>query len=177
MPHPEPKRDGGTPLGDMISLVELIREPTLARIYTHVRRSGASTVATIAEELDVPERTVYDYVDTLDDAGFLHATTDTRPVKYAASDIELTLQTDDDVREITPAFVEAIARRDIDDDIDVYVEKHGVDGLATALDYAREYVDGTVNHRIMARELDISPLEASIILQALRDVVEDTREE
>lgn len=173
MAQPEP--DQLTPLADMISLVDLIRDPTLSRIYTYVRRVGPSTVGTIAEEVDIPERTAYDYVHKLEDAGLLRPTTDTRPVRYTAEDIDLTLQAGDEMQDITPAFVEAIARRDRDEDIDVYIEKHGVDGLATALEYAREYVDGTVNHRIMARELDISPLEASIILQSLRDVVDVDR--
>jgi hypothetical protein len=59
---------------------------------------------------------------------------------------------------------------DTDEDVDVYVERHGLDGLSAALEYAFEQVGGTVNHRIMARELDLSPLEAEIILQALEPV-------
>lgn len=175
MSQPEP--DHGTPLGDMLSLVELIQEPTLARIYTYVRRAGPATVGKITDELEIPKRTAYDYVNKLTDAGFLRATTDTRPVTYTADEIELTLQADDETQAITPEFVEAIARSETDEDVDVYLDKHGIDGLATALKYAREYVDGTVNHRIMARELDISPLEASIILQALRDIVDKDRGE
>lgn len=175
MLHPEP--DHGTPLGDMISLVDLIREPSLARIYTYVQQTGEVAVGEIVDEIGIPERTAYDYVNTLEDAGFLCPTTDTRPVTYAAEEIDLTLQAHGEKRHITPEFVEVIARRETDADIDVYLEKHGIDGLATALDYAHEYVDGTVNHRIMARELDISSLEASIILQALRDVVDEDRGE
>lgn len=36
--------------------------------------------------------------------------------------------------------------------IDVSLERHGIDGLATALEYAREYVDGTVNALVSALE-------------------------
>ena len=46
----------------------------------------------------------------------------------------------------------------------------GLDGIAIALECAYEYVDGTVNHWIAARELDLSPLEAEIILQAFEPV-------
>lgn len=172
----KPERSHGTALGEMVSLVEIIREPTLARIYTTIRRTGPKSVGEIVEELDVPERTAYDYVHTLEDAGFLQPSTEARPVSYTATEIDLTLQADGETRAITPTFVAAIARRDTNDDIDVYLDKHGIDGLATALDYTREYLDGSVNHRIMARELDLSPLEASIILQALRDIVENERE-
>nr|WP_276257981.1 hypothetical protein [Haloglomus sp. DT116] len=72
--------------------------------------------------------------------------------------------------EFTPALIAAVVRREEDEDIEVYIERHGLDGLAVALEYAYEYIDGTVNHRIAARELDLSPLEAEIILQALEPV-------
>lgn len=167
----------GTALNEMVSLVEIIQEPTLARIYTTIRRNGPMSVRDIVNKLGVPKRTAYDYVDKLADAGFLQTATDTRPVTYTVAEIDLTLQADGETRAITPMFIAAIARSETDDDIDVYLDKHGVDGLATALDYTHEYIDGTVNHRIMARELDISPLEASIILQALRDIVAEERGE
>jgi len=98
-------------------------------------------------------------------------TRDRRPYEYDAEPIALTLTTDGATQTITPALIAAVARRDEDEDVDVYIEHHGLDGLATALEYASEYVDGAVNHRIAARELDLSPLEAEIILQALEPVV------
>ena len=62
------------------------------------------------------------------------------------------------------------ARRDTNEDTDVYIERHGFDGLAVAIEYADEYVDGTLTHCIAARELDLSPLEAEIIFDALESV-------
>ena len=64
----------------------------------------------------------------------------------------------------------AVARRDENEDIEVYIKRHPLNGLAVALEYAYEYVDDTVSHRIAARELDLSPLEAEIILRALEPV-------
>lgn len=173
----KPEHAHGTALSEMVSLVDVIQKPTLARIYTAIRRTGPKSVGEIVEELNVPERTAYDYVYTLEDGGFLQSVSETRPVSYTATEIYFTLQAGGETRAITPEFVAAIARRDTNDNIDVYLDKHGIDGLATALDYTNEYVNGTMNHRIMARELDLSPLEASIILQALRKVVETEREE
>lgn len=94
-----------------------------------------------------------------------------RPAEYEAEAVSLTLSTDGGTRTITPELVDAVARRTNNGDIDIYVDRHGIDGLAVALNYAREYVDGEVNHRIAARELDVSPLEAEIVLQALEPVV------
>lgn len=70
-------------------------------------------------------------------------------------------------------MIEAIARRLRDDGIDTYIDRHGLDGLAVALEYAREYVDGSVTHQMMAREQDLTRLEAGVILDALRPIVEE----
>lgn len=101
----------------------------------------------------------------------MRKTRNERPYEFTAEPISLTLTTDGETRTITAELVDAVGRRETDADVDRYLERHGVDGLATALEYAHEYVDGTVNHRIMARELDLSPLEAEVVLQALEPVV------
>jgi len=116
---------------------------------------------------------VYDYINDLEAAGFIEQSNEGRPAEYAAREIDIELIQGDVERQITPELIEAIARRERDDDIDTYIERHGLDGLAVALEYTRDYVDGSVTHQIMAREQDVSPLEAGIILDALRHVVEE----
>ncbi len=58
-------------------------------------------------------------------------------------------------------------------EIDTYIDRHGVAGLATSLTYAVARERGEVTHRLMAKNLDISPLAAEMILQALRLVVHE----
>lgn len=131
------------------------------------------SVIQVVEQLDVPQGTAYDYVERLETAGLVETVNDRRPFQYDADPIELTLSTDGERRTITPALVAAVARRETDEDVDVFVERHGLDGLAAALENADEYVAGTVDHRIAARELDLSPIEAEVILQALEPIVRD----
>ncbi|MGQ4557293.1 DUF7437 domain-containing protein [Halobellus sp. GM3] len=164
---------GETPLDTGGKAFELLNNARKSWIYTYIRYHPATTVHEIVESLDLPQRTVYDYVDELEAAGFIEQSNDGRPAEYTAHDIELRLVDDNTERWITPELVEAVARRTRDDDIDTYVDRHGLDGLAVALEYAREYIDGSVTHHIMAREQDLSPLEAGIMLDALRPVVED----
>jgi DNA-binding MarR family transcriptional regulator len=144
----------------------------MARIYAYVLEEGPTTVSAIVDSLDVPQGTAYDYVERLETAGLIEQVRDQRPYEYDAEPISLTLTTDGRSRTITPALIAAVARREDDGDIDIYIDRHGIDGLALALEYAFEYVDGSVNHRITARELDISPLEAEVILQALEPIAE-----
>jgi len=165
-----PPRSGRPPIQQLQTVVDLLETPVLARMYAHVLQDGPVTVANIVDELDIPQGTAYDYIQKLEAAGLVEKTRNQRPSEYDAESLSLTLSTDGETQTITPALIAAVARRDENDDIDIYIERHGLDGLAVALEYAEEYVDGTVNHRIAARELDLSPLEAEIILQALEPV-------
>ena len=166
-------RSGRPPIQQLQTVVDLLETPAFARMYAHVLQAGPVTVAAIVDELDIPQGTAYDYVQTLEAAGLLEQTRDQRPSEYDAEALSLTLSTDGETQTITPALIAAVARRDENEDIDVYIERHGLDGLAIALEYAAEYVDGTVNHRIAARELDLSPLEAEIIFQALEPIAKE----
>jgi len=113
------------------------------------------------------------HIDDLEAADLLEQSNDGRPAEYTAHEIDLQLVAGDAEQRITVALVEAVARRIRDDDIDTYIDRHGLDGLAVALEYAHEYADGAVTHHIMAREQALSPLEAGVILDALRPIIED----
>jgi len=165
-----PSRSGRPPIQHLQMVADLLETPALARVYAYILQHGPVTVSEIVDELDVPQGTVYDYIRNLETAGLVEKTREKRPYEYDAESITLTLSTDSKTRTITPALIAAVARRDENEDVDVYIQRHGLDGLAVALEYAYEYVEGTVNHRITARELDLSPLEAEIILQALEPV-------
>lgn len=166
-------RSDGPPIHRLQAVVDLLETPALARIYAYVLRNGPVTVADILDALEVPQGTVYDYVQRLETAGLLEKVRDSRPYEYDGASISLTLSSDGETRTITPALIAAVARREEDADLDVYIERHGLDGLAVALEYAAEYAQGTVNHRIAARELDVSPLEAEVVLQSLEPIAEE----
>jgi predicted DNA-binding transcriptional regulator YafY len=159
-----------TPLDDTVSVVRLIQEPRLAQVYTYASDHGPTTVSEIVTSLDLSERTVYDDVNTLTDAGFLSGSNE-RPAEYEATPIDITVDTGESRRRVTPELIAAVAQCERDDDLDTFRQRHGLDGLAVALDHTREYVSGETNHRIVAREMDVSPLEASIVVQALREIV------
>lgn len=172
-----PPRTGNSPIKQFQTVVDLLETPMLARMYAHVLEHGPVTVSELVDELSIPQGTAYDYIQKLETVGIVWKVRDQRPYEYDTESISLTLSTDGESRTITPALIAAVARREEDEDIDVYIERHGIDGLAVALEYASEYVEGTVNHRITARELDISPLEAEVILQALEPVASEYTDE
>ena len=168
-------RADGDVIRDFLSVADLLEEPQLAQLYAYVAREAEATVQEVMDALDLAQGTAYTYVNRLVDAGVIEATTDEQPRTYVACDIDLTVTVADGTREytITPTLIDAVGRRATDDDIDTYIDRHGIAGLATALTYAVARERGEVTHRLMAQDLDVSPLAAEIILQALRPVVHE----
>jgi len=166
-------RANGDVIRDFLSVADLLEEPQLAQLYAYIDQEEAVTVQEMMDALDLAQGTAYTYVNRLVDAGVLEATTNEQPRTYVARDIDLTVTAANETREytITPALIDAVGRRTTDDDIDTYIDRHGIAGLATALTYTIDRERGEVTHRLMARDLDISPLVAEIILQALRPIV------
>ncbi|AJF28062.1 TrmB family transcriptional regulator (plasmid) [Haloarcula sp. CBA1115] len=160
---------------DFLSIADILEEPQLAQLYTYLAHEDEATVQDVMHELDLAQGTAYSYVNRIVDAGVVEVTHDEQPRRYAAREINLTVTTAAGDREytITPALIDAVGRRETNDDIDTYIDRHGVAGLATALTYAVARERGEVTHRLMAEDLDISPLAAEMILQALRPVVHE----
>jgi DNA-binding MarR family transcriptional regulator len=167
-----PTRSNPLPIRRLQTVVDVLETPALARMYAYLLQSGPTTVADMVGTLDVPQGTAYDYIEKLETAGLVERVRDQRPYEFDAERVSLRLSTDGTTRAITPALIAAAAHREANEDIEVYIDRHGLDGLAVALEYAAEFVDGEVNHRIAARELDLSPIEAEIILQALEPIAE-----
>lgn len=173
MSHTSNRADGEL-VADVLSLADLLEEPRLAQLYAYFAREGEATVAEVMNELDLAQGTAYSDVNRLVDAGVLKMIREEQPRTYTAREIDLTVTTGGD-REytITPALIDAVGRRETDADIDTYIDRHGIAGLATALTYAVARERGEVTHRLMARDCDVSPLAAEIVLQALRPVVHE----
>jgi hypothetical protein len=164
---------GSHPLDAMLAISDVVTNNRYAQIYARVLTLDSPTVEELSESLDSSTTTVYEDVKHLVESGILKRVTDTQPHRYRARQIDLHVGTDDDAYHITPALFVALARRETNENIQLFLERHGVGGLATALEYARDYVQGRMNARIMAREQDLPVLEAETILQELRDVLLD----
>lgn len=160
------------PLDRMLALSDLIGHRRLAGVYTRIFEIGTPTVDEIATGLDSSRTTVYEDVNRLSDLGLIERASETQPHKYRAAHVSMTVQTETDDYELTPAVIVALGKSQTNDTLGLYVDRHGVSGLATALEYARAYRRGRMTARIMAREQDITVLEAETILQELRDILQ-----
>jgi hypothetical protein len=174
MPEDSRRADGSV-VGDLLLVANLLENPQLADLYTYILREDPVTVREVLDAFDLFDERIHALMSRLKEMGVIEITMDSEPPKYRATAIELSLTTDQGggTYTVTPALVEAVGRRLDDPDIDTYIDQHGIGGLSTALTYAVERERSNVTHRLMARDLDIAPLEAEVILQALRPVVHE----
>lgn len=164
------------PLDTMLAISNVIQNPRQANIYAQVVERETPTVSEIATAVDSSTTTVYEDVEQLVAVGLLERVTETQPHRFQPQSIEIAVQTDSEYL-ITPLLLVARARADSNENIRLYVDRHGISGLATAIEYARSYVQDETNARLMARDLDIPVLEAETILQELREVIQEVEPE
>ena len=159
----------------MLSVVQLLEEPRLARLYTFVLREEEVTIDDIVAELEIPRTTAYSDAGTLVELGVLTRDEEQKTHTYSAIPITLTANLDGDEYTITPTLIEAFGRSSRDQDLDPLIERHGLEKLAAALTYAIPYAEGEMSERVAARELDFQHAFTIAVLQALRDVVLDMK--
>jgi transposase len=168
---------GDHPLDTMLAVSDLISHPRYRQIYARVLTLDTPTVEEVADGLDSSTTTVYEDVNHLVENGLLARVTETQPHRYSTREIDLTVRSEERDYDVTPALLVALARSERNETIELYLDRHGRAGLATALDYARKFARGRTTARIVAREEEIPVLEAETILQELRDLLLDVEDD
>lgn len=167
----EAARSGTHPLDTMLAVSTIIRNGRLARLYTRVLELGTPTVNELADRVTSSKTTVYEDLNRLVDIGVLERVTDGQPYRYRARSVEMTIQTGEETFDITPTLLVALARRETNENLELYTDRHGISGLATAIEYAQAYRAEEMTARIMAREQEIPVLEAETVLQELEELL------
>jgi hypothetical protein len=165
------------PLDTMLAVSDVIQNERLARLYGRVLELDTPTVEELASRSASSKTTVYEDVKHLVEIGVLERVTDSQPHRYRARRVNMTIQTDEETFQITPTLLVALAQRDSNENIELYIDRHGISGLATAIEYARAYAESEMTARIMAREQEIPVLEAETILQELQEIIVDVEDD
>ena len=159
------------PLDTMLAVSDVIRNDRLAKLYARVLELDSPTVEELSEGIESSTTTIYEDVKHLVEIDLLERVTETQPYRYRASQVDMTIQAGGETFQITPTLLVALAERQSNENISLYIDRHGVSGLATAIEYGRAYTQSKMNARIMAREQEIPVLEAETILQELQEII------
>ena len=159
------------PLDTMLAVSDVIRNNRLAKLYARVLELDSPTVEELSEGIESSTTTIYEDVKHLVEIDLLERVTETQPYRYRTSQVDMTIQAGGETFQITPTLLVALAERQSNENISLYIDRHGVSGLATAIEYGRAYTQSKMNARIMAREQEIPVLEAETILQELQEII------
>lgn len=159
------------PLDTMLAVSDVIRNDRLAKLYARVFELDSPTVEELSEGIESSTTTIYEDVKHLVEIDLLERVTETQPHRYRASQVDMTIQAGGETFQITPTLLVALAERQSNENISLYIDRHGVSGLATAIEYGRAYTQSKMNARIMAREQEIPVLEAETILQEIQETI------
>lgn len=174
---PPPERTN--PIATIRSLADLISTDHRARVYTALllAEDGEATPQEICDTVAVPRATIYDDLTWLVDEGLATRSETGRPHHYRATPEGLTLSpwqsTRPRERTYYLALVVTLARHDENQNIGTFIDRHGMETLADALEYTLTRLDGQTTMRSMARALDLPVVEAETIFQEFIGVLSD----
>jgi len=166
---------GATPrlITGISTFAELLENPSLASLYTSIRRSTTATGPELIETTTVSKKTVYDYLHKLEQAGLISKVDDDgRTAVYTAEKFELTLTIRETGVSITPELIEVIAQKNEYSAIERILEDHGIVTFALAYDLVKAHTEGNVTIRKIASLTDLSPGAAYDLVEALYSILD-----
>lgn len=170
-PSPNDGDDTVAVAQSFLSAAELLSDHELARIYTDILLNSPTTNSAIASRLDLPASTTSERVTRLKDVGIVHDTSTGKANQLVTEPIEFTVSVDGATVTVTPTIIAAYGAKSQDDDISLFLDRHGKAKLVEAVEYTTEYLDGGLSRRSIGVEMGLSSVESIAITQALEPIV------
>jgi len=154
------------------TFAELLENPSLASLYTSIRRSGTATAPELVDTTTVSKKTVYDYLHKLEQAGLISKVgDDAGTARYTAEAFELTLTIRETEVSITPELIEVIAQKNEYPAIERVLEDHGIVTFALAYDLVKAHSEGNVTVQQIASLTNLSAGTAYDLVEALYSIL------
>lgn len=171
---PPDRGTGDSPTYPTVSL--LVARPRLAYLYTELLKvEDWATTRELVERTEFSQSTVYEDMRTLRETSLVSVRRAGRERHYRAEPFKIGV-IEESLTPITPTVVAAIGRQSVDEDVEQFVDDHGVEKLIEAVEYVKSYINGDMTERIAARELGVPALVGVTILIALEDTVREMEE-
>jgi hypothetical protein len=151
---------------------ELLATPELARFYTDLLINSPTTITAARKRQDFSKSTAYKYANMLEELGVAEELDEHQdgsalwradPVSGDWTD-EITL-------EFGPAIIAVYGATSVNDDLELYVDRHGKAALAPAVMTTISYLQGETTRRGVADDLGIPPVEAIAVTQAIERIL------
>ena len=151
---------------------ELLRTPELARFYTDLLINAPTTVTAARDRQEFSKSTAYKYANTLAELG-VAAELDKYEDGSALWRAEPVTGnwTDETTIELGPAIIAVYGATSVDDDLKLFVDRHGKSALAPAVTSTIDYLKGNTTRRGVADDLGVAAAEAIAVTQAIERII------
>ena len=151
---------------------ELLGTPELARFYTDLLINSPTTVTAVRDRQEFSKSTAYKYANTLAELG-VAAELDEYEDGSALwrADPVSGNWTDETTLKLGPVIIAVYGATSVDDDLELFVDRHGKAALAPAVTATMEYLQSNTTRRGVADDLGIPAVEAIAVTQAIERII------
>ena len=156
---------------------ELLDTPELARFYTDLLINSPTTVTAARDRQGFSKSTAYKYANKLAELGVateLDAYEDGSAL-WQAEPVS-GHWTDETTLELGPVIIAVYGATSVDDDLELFVDRHGKAALAPAVTATIDYLKGNTTRRGVADNLGIPAVEAIAVTQTIERIIAVVRD-
>jgi hypothetical protein len=164
--------DAGQAAQQFFVIQELLQTPELARFYTDLLINSPTPVTAVRDRQGLSKSTAYKYANTLAELGVATEldTYENGSALWEAHAVSGNW-TDQTTIELGPVIIAVYGATSVDDDLELFVDRHGKASLAPAVTATLAYLNGETTRRGVGAALDIPSVEAIAVSQAIERII------
>lgn len=167
-----PLSDAGHAAHRFFVIQELLGKPEFARFYTDLLINSPTTVTAVRDRQGFSKSTAYKYANTLAELGVaeeLDAYEEGSSI-WRADPVSGTW-TDETNLELGPVIIAVYGATIVDDDLGLFIDRHGKAALAPAVTATVTYLKGETTRRGVADDLGVPAVEAIAVTQVIERII------
>jgi hypothetical protein len=151
---------------------KLLDTPELARFYTDLLIHSPTTVTAARDRQGFSKSTAYKYANALAELGVAEELDEYEngSALWRADPVSGNW-TGETTVELGPVIVAVYGATSVDDDLELFVDRHGKAALAPAVTATIEYLQGNTTRRGAADTLDVPAVEGIAVTQAIERII------
>lgn len=171
LPHADTSASGSA-AHRFFAIQELLATPELARFYTDLLINSPTTILAARDRQDLSKSTAYKYANTLEELGIAEELDehDNGSTLWRADPVIGVWNSETAVK-LGPTVIAVYGATTVDDDLDLFVDRHGKAALAPAISETIDYLNGRATRRGVAAALDVPAVEGIAVSQAIEQII------
>jgi hypothetical protein len=155
-----------------IALQKLLDNPELARFYTDLLIHSPTTVTAVRDRQGFSRSTAYEYAHKLAELGVAEELEEREDgSELWGTDPVSGHWTTEIAFELGPVLIAAYGATGVDDELELFVDRHGKETLVSAVTATIEYLKGNTTRRGVARKLDIPAAAGIAVTQSIEPII------